>query len=120
MIKQLLFSESKWIFDELRLGTGQQGPVTKNFTLQIEQRRAGFDQPPPDVQPGIAGNRPQKPDTQVSGDPLHPVMKQAMGHRRIEQGTDDASVEDTVIPLQPVVGLKLRLDIISLPAESQF
>ena len=59
-----------------------------------------------DFQRRIAGYASHITHLQVARHPLDAMVKQAVGHGRIQHGGDDTSVQDAVIALQFRLGLK--------------
>ena len=69
---------------EFSLGPGHQLSVASQFSLQLVQRRAGKKQPGPKFQGDLAGHRMEKTDPKIAGHRLDGLVKQAMGHGRVE------------------------------------
>jgi len=70
---------------EFALGPGHQLSVASQFSLQLVQRRAGKEQPGPKFQGDVAGHRMKESDPKIAGHRLDGLVKQTMGHGRVEQ-----------------------------------
>ena len=51
-----------------------------------------------------------KPDMKIPGEALNPPVKETMGHGRVQQGRDHATVHDPVVPLQYSIHSEIRPD----------
>lgn len=84
---------------EFAFGPGHQLSVASQFSLQLVQRRAGENQPGPKFQGDVASHRMEEADSEVTGHRLDGLVKQTMGHGRIEQRADDAAMNLVIVPL---------------------
>lgn len=75
----------------------------RDLCAQLVNAASALDQPRPDLQLLHAGHGAGEADVQVAGYSLNAVVEEAMGHRRIQDGGYNASVQDPVISLQPGV-----------------
>jgi hypothetical protein len=64
------------------------------------QRRKRRQDPGADVQRGGAGDGLDKPNMQVARDRLNSPMKEAVGHRSVQQPCNHTSVKDVVVALE--------------------
>jgi len=85
---------------EFALGPGHHLSVASQLSLQLVQRRAGKEQPGPKFQGDVAGHRMQITDAEVAGHRLDGLVEQTVGHGGVEQGGDDATMDQVIVPLQ--------------------
>jgi hypothetical protein len=81
------------------LGSRHHLSVTSQFGLQLIQRRAGKEQLGSQFQGDLTGHRMEEADAKVTGHCLDGLVKQTMGHGRVQQRTDHAAMNEIIVPL---------------------
>jgi len=86
----------------------------------------GLDQLPPfphqigaDQEPLPCGDRLPDPDLDLRRDTIHPVKEGGIAHCLIEEGFDDAPMDDARPALVAFFGGELRLDRVSVPTKAE-
>lgn len=95
--------------NEFGLGPGHDPLVLPDFRSKTIKRRTGRQHPRSYFQRGIARNRINKADMKVSRNSLNSAVKKAMGHGRIQQGGNNASVKHVGVSLESLTGLETGL-----------
>ena len=84
---------------EFGLGPGHDTFIKNNLRPETIQRRIGREHPGTYFQRNVTENRLYEPNVKIPRDRLNSTIKQAVRHRRIQQGGNNASVKDAGISL---------------------